>query len=432
MVKGISVAVGTGALVASGLAQAEIGLSAGDLVQAIQSPYETEFSIDGSQAHLAFYSAARARPVSFSWDGEVLDLLTSNSFVTMINGRQMTIVLPEAGSLLELGTNAPVTIIDEDGNVIVNNRSLNTLTYDESAALAGELGLLDVDRLLRSAQVQAMGQVFSPVTNQIDLAMYPSYRGNYSRKNGVNIWTSVQGGNIEGNAVSSDYDGDSKSAILGVDYKHDNLLVGIAAGNQELDLESDYDGRFDFGGELVAPYGAVSFFDDALVFDAVLLYQNIEGSQRNSYLLEPIDLDGERWGGQASGTLYLPQYKSFRAGLTVGGSYLNDEVDGRYLDSKTDDFGLEIGEAFGGLKFGWDLDDGRVYGNLIYHRDISDKFDDDIDYLDNGDEDGWTVLEIGAAHQLGRNMDFNIGGRTTLGSDDVEYRSLYASLNYRF
>src|SRR5690606_11452519 len=123
---------------------------------------------------------------------------------TMINGRQMTIVLPEAGSLLELGTNAPVTIIDEDGNVIINNRSLNTLTYDESAALAGELGLLDVDRLLRSAQVQAMGQVFSPVTNQIDLAMYPSYRGNYSRKNGVNVWTSAQGGNIEGNAVSSD------------------------------------------------------------------------------------------------------------------------------------------------------------------------------------------------------------------------------------
>lgn len=382
-------------------------------------------------ASFTMSSAVEGRPVVLNWTGQLSDITNSSTFDATVNGRPVTLILPEGKALNDFNGSMPVTMLDEDGNVLFEDRTLNSLTFDEAAELAGELGILDADRLLRGAQKQAMAQNFNPIVRQVDQAMFPFEDGQYGRADGVNVWASAGVSNIDGEAVSFGYDGDSKSAMLGVDYKVNNVLVGIAAGRNEIRLDSAYGGDFDFGGELIAPYGAVSFLDGNLVFDAIVTYQDVDGDQHNDYFIEPLELEGDRWGVRGSGTWFLPEFSSIKAGLTLGGTYMKDDIEGTYLGTTADNYGVELGEVFGGVKFGSEFGTGRVYGSLLYHHDVTSEVDSNIDYLDD-DEDGRTVFEIGAAHRLGRNMDVNIGAKTVVGNSDTEYDTIYTSLNYSF
>lgn len=385
---------------------------------------------NGDQTSTFTVSAlVEGRPVTLEWEGPLEAVNTASTLNATLNGQPITLQLPEGTTLADFNGDTPITLLDGDGNVLFSGQ-LDSLTRDEALALAAELGALNVDQALRGAQKQALAQNFNPIIRQIDSAMFPSAEGHYSRPEGTNLWASTEISDLDGDVANSSYSGDGKVALLGIDFKHRNVLVGIAAGNSEMDLDHNGSGRTDLGGEMISPYGAVSFLDGTIVLDAIVMYQELDGSIRGDYLAEPIDLDGDRWAARGSGTYFLPEYHSVRTGLTVGGAYMEDDLDGKYIGA-TNDYGVELGEVFGGVKFGADFFTGEVYGSLLYHYDVSSDVNSDADYLDDEEGDR-TVLELGAAHRLGTNMDFGVAGRTTLGSSSTEYDSINATLSYNF
>ncbi|KAE9622341.1 autotransporter domain-containing protein, partial [Parasedimentitalea maritima] len=167
-------------------------------------------------------------------------------------------------------------------------------------ALADALGLLELDQTLYGAQKQAMAQNFRPVTQRIDATMAPLGDGPYQRPPGISVWSTAEIGDLDGDTRSSDYSGDGKVALLGIDYRYRNLLVGVAAGKSEMYLDGRSGGNTDLGGEMIAPYAAIALLNDRLVLDATLLFQDLDGSARRDYLVEGIDLDGERWGARGA------------------------------------------------------------------------------------------------------------------------------------
>ena len=367
--------------------------------------------------------------MTLQWDGPLNAIHTSSTLNASLNGNPVILQLPAGTTLADFSANTPITLRDDDGIVLFAGR-LDSLTRDEALTLAASIGALDVDQTLRGAQKQALAQNFNPIIRQVDSAMFPRGEGEYGRPPGTNLWASTEISDFDGDVANSSYSGDGKVTLLGIDVTHENLLVGIAAGNSKIDLDHGGGGRTDLDGEIISAYGAVSFLDNTIVLDTIVMYQELDGAIRARYLAEHIDLDGDRWAVRGSGTYFLPEYRSLRAGLTAGGAYMEDDLDGKYLGS-TNDYGVELGEVFGGVKFGADFLSGEVFGSLLYHYDVSSDVDSDLDFLDD-EEDDRTVLELGAAHRLGTHVDFAIAGRTTLGSSSTEYDAINATMSYNF
>ena len=277
-----------------------------------------------------------------------------------------------------------------------------------------------------------MAQNFGLIANQIDAAMQPRVNA-YSRnagEHGVNVWVASEYSDISGNVGGEGYDGSSDAAFAGVDRKYRNVLFGIAAGDSDVELTTSHNaGHTKLGGTVIAPYAAIALLDDTLVLDAIGMYQELDGTNRNEYLAEDIDLDGDRWGGRASATYFLPRFHTVQTGLTAGGAYLKDDLDGTYLGT-TSDYGIELGEVFGGVKLATPLPMGRIYGSLIYYNNVTTDVDNSADVLD--DDDDRTELRLGVSHALGKNLDFNLAGRTVLGNSDAEYSNVQATMSYQF
>ncbi|WP_348815035.1 autotransporter outer membrane beta-barrel domain-containing protein [Halomonas sp. H10-59] len=385
------------------------------------------------QSPTTFVDTLEDRPLTLELLGQQAVTGGSRVFVR-INDRPVTLRLPAGITLAEVDGQTPVVLTDGEGKVLLAGR-LDALGRDGTLALADALGLLELDQTLYGAQKQAMAQNFRPVTQRIDATMAPLGDGPYQRPPGISVWSTAEIGDLDGDTRSSDYSGDGKVALLGIDYRYRNLLVGVAAGKSEMYLDGKSGGHTDLGGEMVAPYAAIALLNDRLVLDATLLFQDLDGNARRDYLVEGIDLDGDRWGARGAATYHLPSYQltsqhRIDSSLTLGGTYLDDDVDGDYLQGETD-YGEETGEVFAGVRLGADVFTGRLFGGLLYHYDVSSDVDDDADFLEGSDDDR-TVLELGATQRLGRGVDVTLAGQATLGSSATEYDMISASLSYDF
>jgi hypothetical protein len=416
--------------------QVKVGTSSSSLLDAYDNSSKTSnFNLTG---------VVDSRPITVEFQGSPDSLDSSSTFNAKLNGEPVTFELPEGTTLSDFDGNTQFRLRDGSGNLLIDG-NLNSLTASEIESIAAKLGVLNADMALRSAQKQFMAQSFGIISTQIDNAMQSrfgaprgggassdlAYTGNTmrGRQEGLNAWVSSEVGDISGKTGNTEYDGSTKAALVGVDQRYGNLLAGISAGYNKVEItnKGNSSGQADLSGNFLAPYGAISLLDDSLVLDGILLYQDLEGQFSSGF--NEVELDGDRFGARLSGTYFLPAYGNFQTGLTAGGSYMKDDLDGKTLGT-TQDYGIELGEAFTGVKFSNDFGLGRIYGSAIYYEDVTSDVDDSVNTLE--DDDHRTELQIGGSHRLGQNMQFNIAAKTTVGSTNTEYTTVQAAMVYQF
>ncbi|WP_110677324.1 autotransporter outer membrane beta-barrel domain-containing protein [Salinicola sp. RZ23] len=393
----------------------------------------------GDQAAVySISSVVDTRPLTLSWEGAPDSIASANRLSATLNGQPVTLVLPEGKTLADFKGSTPITLLDASGNPLVEERSLNALSPSRLLQLAARLGMLDTDMALRGAQKQAMAQNFGILSSQIDSAMQPGRaRSNAPRQGqrfaagrGFNVWVASEASDLEGRANTTAYDGDGKAAFVGIDWKRNDWLLGIATGHSSVDITTtNRVARVDLGGDVIAPYAAVAVDDGRWVFDAVGLYQSLDGRSHNRYLDGDVDLDGERWGARGSTTYYLPRLDQWQVGVTAGGAYLNDKLQGRYLGTQSD-YGVELGELFGGLKLGYDLPHGQFYASVLHYHNITANVDSRVNLIEE-DDPSREQLGVGLSHQLGQRWNVDFAGVAVVGSSDTRYRKLQATLAYR-
>lgn len=405
----------------------EVGVttSAGSLENAYQN--------SSSPANFSISAVVDSRPITLEWEGPLEDLETQSNFQATLNGRSVTLELPAGTTLADLDDATNFVIIDnETGKRITNLRDILTLT---------EIG--NADMLLRASQKQFMAQTFGTISRQIANSTQTGFTSfqtdtqetagpnNHVRPDGINLWVASEIADLSGDTPNFGYSGTAKSSIFGVDHKANNWLGGVALGYSNIDLSGK--GRHidsaQISGNFIAPYGALMFLDNNLVLDGILLYQDVEGDYRNGNEFNSIDWDGHRYGARAAASYFFPEVNNIRTGITAGGAYLKDDLDGEVLSS-TNDYGTELGEVFAGAKASYAFTTGYLYGSVLHYEDISSDFDSTAELV--GSDDNRTELELGASHRLGQNMNFNISARTTLGSNDTEYTAVQAAIVYPF
>lgn len=386
-------------------------------------------------------SVAESRPITLSWEGALDETENASEFNATLNGQPITLTLPEGTTLADFRGSTPITLRDANGNVLIEGASFNSLSNTDLLRLASQVGMLDTDMALRGAQKQAMAQNFGLIANQIDAAMQPGF-GDYARnvgENGLNVWVASEASDLRGQAYTTNYDGSGKAAFVGIDkkfhHRYGEAMLGMTAGHSEIEITTSGNAAsVELGGNVIAPYAAVSFGDGerwgSVVFDAIGLYQTLDGDSRNRYLNDDLELDGERWGARGSTTYFLPAFHRLHLGATAGAAYLNDKLRGSYLGTESD-YGIELGEAFAGLKASYALPAGQIYASALYYRNVSSDVNTDVNLIDNDDKDR-NELRIGASHTLAYNLDFNVTGMAVVGDSDTKYQKVQATLAYRF
>lgn len=406
---------------------------------------EDAYDDSGEPTTFSISSVVETRPVTLSWQGALDDADDGNTFDATLNGQPITLTLPEGTTLSNFKGSTPITLTDAKGNVLVDGASFNSLSSSALLKIASQVGMLDTDMALRGAQKQAMAQNFGLIASQIDAAMQPGFAsgsrvavdGHGAEANGVSLWVASEASDLAGHADTTGYDGHGKAAFVGVDkrfrHAYGRGLIGLAAGHSEIDITTHGNAaKVDLGGNVVAPYAAVSFDSrdwGSLTLDAIGLYQDLDGSSRNRYLAGDLELDGERWGARGSTTYFLPPWQRAHLGITAGGAYLNDKLRGAYLGTESN-YGIELGEVFGGLKFSYELPAGQLYASAIRYHNITAAVDSQVNLIE-GDDKNRNELRVGASHSLGHNLDFDISGLTVVGDSDTEYRKIQATLAYR-
>ncbi|MBF7052353.1 hypothetical protein IOC61_03355 [Halomonas sp. KAO] len=398
------------------------------------SSLESAYDNPSQNASFTISAITETRPVTLEWSGSLGDIDKTGTFDIKLNGTPYTLELPSDTTLTQFNGQTPVTIRNRGGKVLFSGR-LDNITGDQINEIASILGVLNADKSLRAAQKQAMAQSFGMLSEQIDVAMAPSNHSlhrnstedsdRFNLSEGLSLWVSTEVGDLSGNSAGLKYDGDSKAAMAGIDKRMGNVLAGVAAGYSKFDLTSDY-GNSDLSGNLIAPYAAINLLNNNLVLSGILLYQDLEGEY--SYGNPTTEWDGDRYGARVAGTYYLPRFGSnenLLAGVTLGGAYLDDDLD----DSYSHNIGAKLGEAFGGINLSTQLAAGRLFGSVTYYEDVTSDFDGAASVLESED-DSRTEVKLGVAHRLGTNMTFNLSGKTTVGDSDTEYDAVQASIAY--
>lgn len=401
------------------------------------SSLESAYDDAGKNHTFNITAVVESRPISLQWEGPLNDIETQNTFDVTLNGQPVTFKLAPGTTLDDFDGNTPFELFDNNGDLLLQGQ-LNNISASQIEKIAADLGILNADLALRAAQKQFMAQSFGIISTQIDNAMQPTLGGAsgngklYERREGPNAWVSTEVRDLSGKTANTGYDGDSKTAMVGVEQKTGNFLAGVAAGHNSMDITNKGFGnaKAKLSGSFLAPYGAVSLLNNQLVLDGILLYQDLDGDFSNNF--NSVDLDGDRFGARAAATYYFPRFSNdtVLAGITAGGAYMKDNLDGKTLGTE-EDYGIELGEAFGGVKLVKEFATGRIYSSATYYEDVTSNVDHSAKLLDN-DDDSRTELLIGATHHLGDNMDFNIAARTTLDSSDTEYEAVQATMSYSF
>ncbi|WP_154045216.1 hypothetical protein [Vreelandella subglaciescola] len=246
---------------------------------------------DAGQNHTFNITAVvESRPISIQWEGPLNDIETQNTFDVTLNNQPVTFKLAPGTTLEDFDGNTPFELFDKNGDLLLQGK-LNNISAGQIEKIAADLGILNADLALRAAQKQFMAQSFGIISTQIDNAMQPTLGGAtgngklYERREGINAWVSTEVRDLSGKTANTSYDGDSKTAMVGVEQKAGSLLTGVAAGHNSVDITNNSFGESEarLSGSFLAPYGAVSLLNDKLVLDGILLYQDLEGDFSNSF-----------------------------------------------------------------------------------------------------------------------------------------------------
>jgi len=401
------------------------------------SSLENAYDNAGQDQTFNITAIVESRPISLQWQGPLNDIETQGTFNVTLNGEPVTFKLAPGKTLENFDGKTPFELFDRDGNLLLKG-NLDGISASQIESVAANLGVINTDLALRAAQKQFMAQSFGIISTKIDNAMQPTHSktsGNgklYEQAGGPNVWFSTEVRDLSGNAINTSYDGDSKTAMVGIERKNGPYLTGVAAGYNSIEItnKSANNSNSKLRGNFLAPYVAVSLLNGQLVLDGIVLYQDLEGDFSTRF--NSVDLEGNRFGTRAAATYYFPRFDNNTAliGVTAGGAYMKDSLDGKTLGTE-ENYGIELGEAFGGVKFVKEFSAGRVYTSATYYENVTSDVDSSAELLDDGDESR-TELLIGATHRIATNMDLNITGRTTVGSSDTEYEAIQATLSYTF
>lgn len=396
---------------------------------------KSAYTNDSTSATFNLSAVIDSRLVDFFWEGPFSAIDTESVFKARINGQPVTFVLPNGTTLADFNSSTPFRLLDQQGNVLLEGR-LDQVSPEDFKELASLLGVLNADKTIAAAQRHAIIYNFDIIANQINRVMRPngwqqsSSNANlnntqFSTYQNANIWVSSEFGDASGNSGSLHYDANTKASMFGIDTRMNNILAGITIGRSSFDLTSDF-GQSSLSGNFVAPYGAVALLDNNLVFDGILLYQDLDG---NFNFGTPTNWSGDRIGARVAGTYYLPKVadNNLLAGITAGGVYLKDMLN----DAQNNNYRVSLGEAFVGGRLVGDFGKGDLWSSITYYKEVSSSFDQDAALLE-ADRDYRTELQIGTTQQLTTNVTFNLAAKTTLGAGNVDYKAVQAGLAYSF
>ncbi len=121
--------------------------------------------------------------------------------------------------------------------------------------------------------------------------------------NGVGVWVSYGYSDFENDFSSTQFDGRTHTALLGIDFMPtSNTVVGIAFGIENTETDTDFNsGDQKTNGFTVAPYAGVSINEHVSV-DVSLGYSKLDNEQQSVFPITGLgdipaesDYDSERW-----------------------------------------------------------------------------------------------------------------------------------------
>jgi hypothetical protein len=376
-------------------------------------------------------TTVEGRPWTLEWTGALEDIEASNTYTAIINGNRVVLRLPKGTTLSDFSGGTPLTIIDANGKVLLNHQRLNDLTLYEVYSTANELGVLGLDMSLRGAQNQTMALSFSLISDHVDQFMRPGLDAGDHCLRGFHGWAATQTYDVSGNVGGAKYSGDIQSSMASLGWCAGSGLLGIAVGHGHSDIDTQANsGRSNLGGPVIAPYAAISFMDQHLVLDGILLFQDLEGDATNSSLVTPISFKGDRVGYRLSGTYYLAKGRDILWGITAGCAYSDDDLTGTYFGTRNQ-YGTELGELFVGAKLGYRVGRTSINGSAIYHRDITSKVDDSAKVFSNG-KDGRVELKLSGEWALTPSLKAMLTASATLLDANTRYSGVKAHITYDF
>lgn len=371
------------------------------------------------------------RPWKLEWSEPLNTLGTSNRFTATINDRRVTLILPEGKTLFDLSGSLPITLLDENGRVIVDNTPLNAISRNDVLRLARDLGVIDLDLALRRAQNQAMALGFNLVSDRLNLAQIGKPFAAALCKPSATAWAGSQWYEVGGSIRGSEYAGTNRTHLIGMEACGGAAMLGLALGHGESSVESSaVKAHNNLGGNSATLYGAAALLNGKLVIDAIGLYQQLSGSAYNQTLVVPMRLSGSRRGGRLAASYFIAPGEHYRIGLNVGGAVLDDDLTGRYLGT-SNAYGFAKGELFSGVKFHYTRANQGVFASLIYHQDVTKEVDDEANVLTTG-KGGHLELRAATDWQMARQLSLTASASAMLLDADAHYYGGSLQMAYEF
>jgi len=218
---------------------------------------------------------------------------------------------------------------------------------------------------------------------------------------GIGVWGLGSGVYLDNTKSGANYDGSLYTGMIGMDKQLGDLLVGVAAGYEKLDLTTKYNsGNMEYDGWSVVPYLSYSISKD-LVLDASFSYTWLDYTMKDTQagVKYSDSMDAHRMVTSAGLTQYI-DWDKFLFSARLGTLYLNEHQDS-YLLNATNYGSAGIYTWMGslGLRAQYDMGAFKPFVGATYMQDFMKSGDSDTDMwgadFDLGfnyiPADGWVV-----------------------------------------
>ncbi len=198
---------------------------------------------------------------------------------------------------------------------------------------------------------------------------------------GIGVWALGSGTYLDNSKSGANYDGSLYTGMLGVDKQMGDLLVGVAAGYENLDITTKYNsGKMEYDGFSVVPYLSYSFSKD-LVLDASFGYTWLDYTMKDTQAGVGYSdgMNGRRMVTSAGLTKYY-DWEKFLFSARVGTLYLNEHQGSYQLNATTySSAGIYTWMGSLGLRAEYDMGAFRPFVGVTYLQDFMKNGDSDSD-----------------------------------------------------
>ena len=189
---------------------------------------------------------------------------------------------------------------------------------------------------------------------------------------GIGVWALGGWNWLDSSKSGGKFDGSLSTAMVGMDKQIGNLILGVAAGFEKLDLTTKYNGgNMLYDGWSITPYVAYSITKD-LVADASFSYTWLDYTMKDTQagVKYSDDMSAERRVVSAGLTQYMPLDKLLLSGR-LGTLYLN-EHQGSYNLNTTPygNAGIYTWQGSFGLRGTYDLGSFKPFLGATYMQDF--------------------------------------------------------------